>query len=147
MNKKQAVISVFNKTGIVEFCKQIADKFDFISTGKTATVLCEAGLPVQEVKDVTGFPEILDGRVKTLHPLIMGGVLGREDQEEEMRRLGIAPIRLVVVNLYPFEEIVSKPHSLDDAIEGIDIGGVTLLRGAAKNFMNVIVVSSPDDYS
>ncbi|TFG34018.1 bifunctional phosphoribosylaminoimidazolecarboxamide formyltransferase/IMP cyclohydrolase [Candidatus Thorarchaeota archaeon] len=144
--RRLGLISVYDKTGIVEFCKSISSHFDFISTGKTADLLLSSEVPVRPVSDFTKFPEILDGRVKTLHPVLLGGILGMKDQHKEMGSLDILPIGLVVVNLYPFEEVISKTHSERDALENIDIGGVTLLRAAAKNYPEVIVVPSPQDY-
>ncbi len=146
MERRLGLISVFDKTGIVDFCKSVSSHFDFISTGNTANLLQSAEIPVVSVSNYTSFPEILDGRVKTLHPLLLGGILGRDDQLDEMSKLSIRPFGLVVVNLYPFEDIISRPHSEELALENIDIGGVTLLRAAAKNYKEVIVVSSPDDY-
>ncbi len=146
LEKRQGIISVFDKTGIVEFCRDIAPYFSFVSTGKTAQVLQSADIPVMTVSDFTGFPEILDGRVKTLHPRILGGILATSDQQTELQEHDIPAIGLVVVNLYPFEEVTSKPHELAEALDNIDIGGVTLLRAAAKNYPEVLVVSSPYDY-
>ncbi|MHA1930693.1 MAG: bifunctional phosphoribosylaminoimidazolecarboxamide formyltransferase/IMP cyclohydrolase [Candidatus Thorarchaeota archaeon] len=146
MERAQGIVSVSDKRGIAEFCKKITSHFTFISTGNTAKILGSSNIPVKTVSDLTNFPEILDGRVKTLHPTVMGGILGTSQHEAELRKLGIEPIGLVVSNLYPFEQVISKPHELNDAIENIDIGGVTLLRAAAKNYREVLVVSSPDDY-
>ncbi len=146
MDRRLGVVSVYNKDGVVEFCKTISSHFDFISTGKTANHLKMSGISVTPVSDLTEYPEILDGRVKTLHPKLMGGILGTKAHESELEKLEIHSVGLVVVNLYPFEEITSRPHELADAIENIDIGGVTLLRAAAKNHKEVIVVSSPSDY-
>ena len=130
----------------MELCKAISSHFDFISTGNTANHLQSAKIPITPVSEFTGFPEILDGRVKTLHPFLLGGILGRADQIDEMSKFKIQPISLVVVNLYPFEDVISRSHTHEEAIENIDIGGVTLLRAAAKNYSNVLVLSSPDDY-
>ena len=124
----------------------MSSHFDFISTGKTATLLEESKIPVTKVSDFTGYPEILGGRVKTLHPKIMGGILGTKDHKSELEKMNLQPIGLVVSNLYPFEQVISQKHDLKDAIENIDIGGVTLLRAAAKNYNEVLVVSSPSDY-
>ncbi len=146
MERRLGVVSVYNKDGVVEFCKTISSHFDFISTGKTANHLKISGISVTPVSSLTDYPEILNGRVKTLHPKLLGGILGTKDNEVELEKMEIQSIGLVVVNLYPFEEITSKPHELKDAIENIDIGGVTLLRAAAKNYREVIVVSSPSDY-
>ncbi|MFW9976476.1 MAG: bifunctional phosphoribosylaminoimidazolecarboxamide formyltransferase/IMP cyclohydrolase [Candidatus Thorarchaeota archaeon] len=146
MERRKAIISVFDKTGIVDLCKSISSHFEFVSTGKTAEILETSSIPVSTVSSVTQFPEILDGRVKTLHPAIMGGILGTESHMEELSSLNIKPVGLVVVNLYPFEKVISEQHDLMEAIENIDIGGVTLLRAAAKNYHEVLVVSSPEDY-
>ena len=148
----RALISVFDKTGVVEFGKRLADAgFELISTGGTHRTLSEeGGLPVLQVSEVTGSPEILDGRVKTLHPVIHGGILARRDLPAHLTELaqhGIGPIDLVVGNLYPFADTISKPDvTVDDALENIDIGGPTMLRAAAKNFPSVAVVVDPGDY-
>ena len=149
----KALISVYDKTGIVEFSRRLSEAgFELISTGGThRTLTQEGGLTVRQVSEVTGSPEILEGRVKTLHPVIHAGLLARRDSPEHLAELaehGIDPIDLVVVNLYPFVETVSKPDvSLADALENIDIGGPTMLRAAAKNFPSVAVVVDPADYS
>src|SRR5438874_13290920 len=135
---RRALISVFNKTGLIPFAQTIAAaRVELISTGGTARFLREAGLPVIELSDYTGFPEMLDGRLKTLHPKVHGGLLflrGNPGHEAAVRKHGIGPIDLVVVNLYPFEQTVAKPNvPLAEAIENIDIGGPALLRSAAKN--------------
>ena len=148
----RALISVYDKTRVVEFGRRIAAAgFELVSTGGTHRTLTEeGGLIVRQVADVTGSPEILDGRVKTLHPVIHGGLLARRESPEQMAELqehGIGTIDLVVVNLYPFVETISKPGvTLDDALENIDIGGPTMLRAAAKNFPSVAVVVDPEDY-
>jgi len=147
----RALISVTDKSGIVEFGKFLAEHHvEILSTGGTAKVLREGGVKVTEVSDFTGFPEMLDGRVKTLHPKIHGGILGRRDLPshlEQMAQHGIKPIDMVVVNLYQFEQVVAKPGcSLDDAIENIDIGGPAMLRSSAKNYKDVAVVTDPADY-
>jgi phosphoribosylaminoimidazolecarboxamide formyltransferase/IMP cyclohydrolase len=147
----QALLSVSDKTGLVHFARGLnAMGIKLISTGGTAKSLMEAGLQVTEVADYTGFPEMLDGRVKTLHPKIHGAILARRDSLEHMAALtkhAIPPIDLVVVNLYPFRQTVAKPGcSLDDAIENIDVGGPTLVRAAAKNHAHVGVVVDPADY-
>ena len=148
----KSLISVYDKTGIVEFARRLHQAgADLISTGGTHRVLSEeAGLPVRQVSDLTGFPEILDGRVKTLHPRIHGALLARRDSPEHMDELArqeIEGIDIVVVNLYPFLDTISKPNvTLDDALENIDIGGPTLLRAGAKNFPFVTVVVDPGDY-
>ena len=148
----RALLSVFDKTGIVEFGRSLADAgFELVSTGGTHRTLSEeGGLPVKQVSDVTGSPEILDGRVKTLHPVIHGGILARRDLPAHLGELdehGIGTIDLVVGNLYPFADTISKPDvTMDDALENIDIGGPTMLRAAAKNFPSVAVVVDPADY-
>ena len=147
---KRALISVTDKTGVAEFAKALHEMgVEIISTGGTARVIREAGVPVTDVSEVTGFPEMLDGRVKTLHPKIHGGILAIRSNPEHMRQLeehGIKPIELVVVNLYAFEKTVASGASLEEAIENIDIGGPTLLRASAKNFRDVTVVVDPADY-
>ncbi len=149
----RALISVYDKTGVVEFGRCIAAAgYELVSTGGThRTLTDEGGLDVRQVADVTGSPEILDGRVKTLHPVIHGGLLARRESPEQMAELsahGIETVDLVVVNLYPFVATVSRPGvTLDDALENIDIGGPTMLRAAAKNFPSVAVVVDPADYS
>ncbi len=147
---KRALISVTDKTGVAEFAKALHEMgVEIISTGGTARVIREAGVQVTDVSEVTGFPEMLDGRVKTLHPKIHGGILAIRSNPEHMRQLeeqGIKPIDLVVVNLYAFEKTVARGASLEEAIENIDIGGPTLLRAAAKNFRDVTVVVDPADY-
>ena len=149
---RRALISVSNKDGLVEFAQQlVASGFELISTGGTAQLLRGTGLPVREVNEITGFPEILGGRVKTLHPMIHGGLLAKLDQADHVAQLeehGIVPIELVCVNLYPFQATISKAEvTLDEAIENIDIGGPTLLRAAAKNHEHVTVVVDPADYA
>jgi phosphoribosylaminoimidazolecarboxamide formyltransferase/IMP cyclohydrolase len=151
MAKKRALISVSDKQGITELAKGLSDLgYELISTGGTKKALEEAGIPVISVSDVTGFPEILEGRVKTLNPLIHGGLLAKFDQPEHQQQLeqhGIIPIELVVVNLYPFQQTIAKPDvTVAEAIENIDIGGPTMLRAAAKNHQYVTVVVDPDDY-
>ncbi len=146
LERKQGLISVYDKTGIIDFCKRISSHFNLISTGKTADLLESSNIQVKTVSDFTKYPEILGGRVKTLHPSIMGGILGKKDQFSEMRKMEIQPFGLVVVNLYPFQKTINQTHELSDALENIDIGGVTLLRAAAKNFHEVIVICSPLDY-
>jgi len=147
---RRALLSVSDKTGIVDFANALAERdVELLSTGGTARLLTEAGLDVIEVSDHTGFPEMMDGRVKTLHPKVHGGILGRRGTDEAvMAKHGIAPIDLVVVNLYPFRETVARPDcDLPTAIENIDIGGPTLLRAAAKNHAAVTVVVNAADYS
>ncbi len=147
----KALISVTDKSGIVELTRELVQlDFEILSTGGTAKALKAAGLPVTEVSAYTGFPEILDGRVKTLQPKIHGGLLGRRRDprhREQMRALDIEPIDLLVVNLYAFEKTVAQPGcSLEEAIENIDIGGPALLRAAAKNYPEVTVLTDPNDY-
>ena len=146
---RRALLSVSDKTGVVDFARALAERgVELLSTGGTARLLGEAGLEVVEVADHTGFPEMMDGRVKTLHPKVHGGILGRRGQDDAvMAEHGIAPIDLVVVNLYPFRETVARPGcDLATAIENIDIGGPTLLRAAAKNHAAVTVVVDAADY-
>ncbi len=147
----RALISVSNKEGILEFAREISKlDIEILSTGGTAKMLRDAGVRVKDVSEFTGFPEMLDGRVKTLHPKVHGGLLGIRSNPEhvkQMKQHGIEPIDLVVVNLYPFEQTVAKPGvSFEEAIENIDIGGPTMLRSAAKNHRDVAVVVSPRDY-
>ena len=152
MSKLQrALVSVSDKSGIAEFARALAALgVQILSTGGTAGLLEKEGIPVTEVSAHTGFPEMLDGRVKTLHPKIHGGILARRDRPEHMAAIdaaGIAPIGLVVVNLYPFAATVADPDCrLEDAIENIDIGGPAMLRSAAKNHAGVAVVVDPADY-
>ncbi|MBX3717628.1 MAG: bifunctional phosphoribosylaminoimidazolecarboxamide formyltransferase/IMP cyclohydrolase [Burkholderiales bacterium] len=148
---QRALLSVSDKTGVVDFAKALASHgVELLSTGGTAKLLASAGLPVVEVGDYTGFPEMMDGRVKTLHPKVHGGILARRDLPEHvaaMRQHGIPPIDLVVVNLYPFAQTVAKPGcTLEDAIENIDIGGPSMVRSAAKNHAYVGIVTRPDQY-
>jgi len=146
---KRALISVFRKEGVVELARGLAALgFEILSTGGTAASLAEASIPVTAVSDLTGFPEILGGRVKTLHPKVFGGILARRTEEHlaDLERAGIGPIDVVVVNLYPFEDKVSKGASFDEAIENIDIGGPSMVRAAAKNFQSVAVAVDASDY-
>ncbi len=152
MKPLTALLSVSDKTGIVEFARALhAAGVKLLSTGGTARLLAQSGLPVTEVAEVTGFPEMLDGRVKTLHPRIHGGLLARRDLPAHMAALeahGIGRIDLLVVNLYPFAQAIAKPDcTFDDAIENIDIGGPAMLRAAAKNWQDVAVVIDPADYA
>jgi phosphoribosylaminoimidazolecarboxamide formyltransferase/IMP cyclohydrolase len=147
----RALISVSNKKGITEFARVLhAMGIEILSTGGTAKTLRDSGISVKDVSEHTGFPEILDGRVKTLHPKIHGGLLSRRDNPddmEEIRKHGIETIDMVVVNLYPFEETISRAGvSFTEAIENIDIGGPAMLRSASKNFQDVAVVVDPSDY-
>lgn len=148
---KRALISTSDRGGLIEFARALQDMgVELVSTGGTGRAMREAGLSVTEVAAVTGFPEIMDGRVKTLHPKIHGGLLGVRANEGHMSTLeqhGIAPFELVCVNLYPFEAAISKPGcSLAEAVEYIDIGGPAMLRSAAKNHRSIYVVSSPAQY-
>ena len=146
-----ALLSVSDKTGIVEFAQALnAQGVRLLSTGGTAKLLADNGLPVTEVSEITGFPEMLDGRVKTLHPRVHGGLLARRDLPEHMAALqehGIETIDMLVVNLYPFAQATAKADcTLENAIENIDIGGPTMLRAAAKNWQDVAVIIDPIDY-
>src|SRR6058998_1157729 len=151
MAVQRALISVFDKTGIVQFAKRLAAlKIEILSTGGTAKLLREAGIEVRDVSDFTGWPEMLGGRVKTLHPKVHGGLLFRRGHPEDRKQAaehGILPIDLVVVNLYPFESTAAKAGlTVEELIENIDIGGPAMLRSAAKNFESVTVVTDPADY-
>ena len=148
---KRALISVSDKKGIVDFARGLKKfNIEILSTGGTAKLLADNGIAVIEVGDYTGFPEMLDGRLKTLHPKIHGGILGRRDLDthvKAMQEADIPPIDMVVVNLYPFAATIAKPNcTLNDAIENIDIGGPTMVRAAAKNYHYVVVVTDPADY-
>lgn len=148
----RALVSVYDKTDLIPFAQRLHDLgYELVSTGGSARTLSDAGLPVTSVEDVTGFAEILDGRVKTLHPRIHAGLLARRDLPDHVRtleRLEIAPIDILVSNLYPFRETLADPDSTDEnRIEQIDIGGPAMVRAAAKNFAGVLVVTSPDDYA
>ncbi|HWI53820.1 MAG TPA: bifunctional phosphoribosylaminoimidazolecarboxamide formyltransferase/IMP cyclohydrolase, partial [Symbiobacteriaceae bacterium] len=152
MTVKRALISVYDKQGIVDFARELhALGVELISTGGTFRALQEAGIPVLEVAQVAGFPEILDGRVKTLQPQIHAGILAIRSNAEHMAQLkehNVTPIDMVVVNLYPFRETVANPDvSLEDAVEKIDIGGPSMVRGAAKNWQDVAVLVNPERYS
>ncbi len=150
MTIRRALISVSDKTGVAGFARALADAgVEILSTGGTARLLADEGVAVREVSEYTGFPEIMGGRVKTLHPKIHGGILARRGRDEAvMREYGIEPIDLVVVNLYPFEQSVARPDcTFAQALEQIDIGGPTLLRAAAKNHVDVAVVVDPADYA
>ena len=149
--KKQALISCSDKSGVVEFAKALTELgYHILSTGGTAKLIAQAGIPVQEVADYTGFPEMLDGRVKTLNPKIHAGILARRPVAEHMEALKqfeIDPIDIVAVNLYPFEQAIANPNcTFENAIENIDIGGPTMIRAAAKNHESVTVIVSPGDY-
>ncbi len=146
----RALISVSDKTGIVEFARGLQELgIEIISTGGTAKVLKESGAKVKEISDFTGFPEILEGRVKTLHPKVHGGILAIREKGEhirELRKHDIEPIDLVIVNLYPFEKTIRSGGTIEEAIENIDIGGPAMLRSAAKNYRNVVVIVNPNEY-
>jgi phosphoribosylaminoimidazolecarboxamide formyltransferase/IMP cyclohydrolase len=146
----RALISVSDKSGLIEFARFLSErKVAILSTGGSAKMLRDANIPVTEVSDHTGFPEIMDGRVKTLHPMIHGGLLARRDDKQHQLAMSvhdIAPIDLLVVNLYPFEETVARGADFDTCIENIDVGGPALVRGAAKNHEFVTVVTGPEDY-
>jgi len=149
---ERAIISVTDKAGVVEFGKSLSQfGVEILSTGGTAKALRQGGVSVMEISDYTGFPEMLDGRVKTLHPKVHGGLLGLRDNPEHVRVMkeqGIKNIDMVVVNLYQFEKTVAKPGvSLEEAIENIDIGGPTMLRSSAKNYRDVTVLVDPEDYA
>ena len=149
---KRALISVSDKSGLIEFAKELAAHgVELISTGGTAKAIKDAGIPVKDISDVTGFPEMLDGRVKTLHPVVHGGLLSLRDNKEHMETIAkhkIQPIDLVCVNLYPFEATISKPNvELHEAIENIDIGGPSMIRSASKNYRSVTVVTSASRYA
>ena len=147
----RALVSVSDKRGLDAFARRLEGHgVEILSTGGTAKLLADAGISVREVSDFTGFPEILDGRVKTLHPKIHGGILHIRDNPSHVEQAathGIRPIDIVVVNLYPFERTVARPDvAADEAVENIDIGGPSMLRSAAKNFHDVAVVVDPADY-
>ena len=146
-----ALISVTDKSGIVEFARSLEKLgVEILSTGGTARTLRDGGIKVLDISEYTGFPEMMDGRVKTLHPKVHGGLLGRRDNQEDiqmMEKHGIRSIDLVVVNLYQFELTVSKEGcTLEEAVENIDIGGPSMIRSAAKNFKDVTVITDPSDY-
>ena len=149
--KKRALISVSNKNNLIDFAKFLESKnYELISTGGTFKHLKEAGLNPIQIDEVTNFPEMLDGRVKTLHPKVHGGLLAVRDNEEHMKTVqehGIELIDMVIVNLYPFFENVNKEISLEEKVEFIDIGGPSMLRSAAKNFASVTVVTDVEDYA
>ncbi len=150
--KKRAIISLTDKTGVVEFARELdALGYEILSTGGTWKVINEAGIPVTQVSDITGFPECLDGRVKTLHPMIHAGILAMRSNPEHMaqiEKLGVTPIDIVAINLYAFKDTIMKPGvTREDAIEHIDIGGPTMLRAAAKNYQDVSVIVDPADYA
>jgi phosphoribosylaminoimidazolecarboxamide formyltransferase/IMP cyclohydrolase len=149
---RRAIVSVSDKAGVVDFARALHERgVELLSTGGTAKLLRDAKIPVREVSDYTGFPEMLDGRVKTLHPKVHGGILGLRDNPEHqarMREHGIQPIDLVAINLYPFEKTVANPAcTLPEAVEQIDIGGPCMIRAAAKNHRFVTVLTDPADYA
>src|SRR5262245_32880789 len=149
---RRALVSVSDKTGLIDLARVLA-KFgvELISTGGTRKALVDAGLPVRDISDVTGFPEILDGRVKTLHPKVHGGILAIRDNPGHVATIqehGIAPIDLVVCNLYPFEATLAKAGSShEEIVENIDIGGPSMVRSAAKNYHDVAIVTEPSQYT
>src|SRR3954447_6785570 len=149
---RRALISVSDKTGLAEFAAALANEFgvELVSTGGTAKFLRDLGLPVTDVSQVTGFPKMMDGRVKTLHPAVHGGLLALRDNPEHVKSMqdhGIRPIDLVCVNLYPFAQTIAKPGvTFEEAVENIDIGGPSMIRSAAKNHRFVLVCTSPDRY-
>ncbi len=148
---KRVLISVTDKTGVVEFARALSEEFGatIISTGGTARAIAEAGVAVTPIEDVTGFPEMMNGRVKTLHPKVHGGLLARRDVPEHMQQaadMGIEMIDMVVVNLYAFEKTVESGADFATCIENIDIGGPSMLRSSAKNFESVAVVTDPASY-
>ena len=144
----RALLSVSDKTGVVALARGLASRgFEIVSTGGTARTLAEAGLPVTGVSEITGFPEMMDGRVKTLHPRLHGGILARRDHPEDLEAAqahGIGLVDVVIVNLYPFEQTARKPGvTFDELVEQIDIGGPSMVRAAAKNFRHVLIVVEP----
>src|SRR5881398_3022604 len=148
---QRAILSVTDKSGLADFARKLSGMgVELISTGGTAKLLRDSGIKVQDISDLTGFPEMLDGRVKTLHPKVHGGILHRREDPSHRAAVaehGIQPIDMVVVNLYAFEKTAAKPGvSFDELIENIDIGGPSMIRSAAKNFQDVAVVTSPGDY-
>ena len=148
---QRAIISLSDKSGILEFAKELQSfKVEILSTGGTAKVLRESGLKIMDISEYTGFPEMLDGRVKTLHPKVHGGLLGIRGNPDHVRKMqehGIKTIDMVVINLYPFESTVAQPNcTLEEAIENIDIGGPSMLRAGAKNYPYVTVIVDPADY-
>jgi len=150
MSKKRALVSVTDKTGVVDFCKGLEELgFEIVSTGGTFRALTEGGVSAISIEDVTGFPEILDGRVKTLHPKVHGGLLYRRDDPNHVatiEEMGITPIDLVCCNLYEFEKALKAGKDLPEMVENIDIGGPSMIRSAAKNFKDVLIVTEPEDY-
>src|SRR3954453_21146417 len=147
----RALLSVSDKTGLIEFARALSGHgIELVSTGGTAKAIADAGLKVRDVSELTGFPEMMDGRGKTLHPKVHGGLLairGNAEHAKSMKDHGIAPIDLLVVNLYPFEAAVAKGAGFEECIENIDIGGPAMIRAAAKNHADVAVVVDPSDYA
>src|SRR5579863_8931515 len=148
---RRAILSVTDKTGLVDFARKLAAlNIELISTGGTAKLLRDAGVTVKDISELTGFPEMLDGRVKTLHPKVHGGILHRREDPKHVAAVkehGIQPVDMVVVNLYAFEKTAAKPGvKFEELIENIDIGGPSMIRSAAKNFQDVAIVTSPGDY-
>src|SRR3954447_22978543 len=148
---QRAILSVTDKTGLVDFARKLsAVGIELVSTGGTAKLLRESGIEVKDISDLTGFPEMLDGRVKTLHPKVHGGILHRREDPRHVAAIeahGIQPIDMVVVNLYAFEKAAAKPGvAFEELIENIDIGGPSMIRSAAKNFADVAIVTAPSDY-
>lgn len=149
MNMPRVLISVSNKDGVVELARVLDEHgWEIVSTGGTAATIRKAGIEVREVSEVTGFPECMDGRLKTLHPTVLGGLLAREGIDDpDVESLGFCLFDMIVVNLYPFERVAGEANSqLPEVIEQIDIGGPTMIRAAAKNYRRVLVVTSPDQY-
>lgn len=149
--KKRAYISVFDKDGIIEFAKKLVQKqnYEIVSTGGTFKLLKDNEIAVTEVSEVTGYPEMLHGKVKSLHPAIFGGILGdstKPDEAADLKKLNIQPFDMVVVNLYPFEQVAAQTNNVDELIKNIDIGGVSLLRAGAKNYKNITVICDKADY-
>ena len=149
-NIKRALISVYDKTGLEDLARALGEAgVEIVSTGSTAKRIADAGVAVTEVAELTGFPEVLDGRVKTLHPRVHSGILAdlrKDSHVTQLEELGIEPFHLVVVNLYPFEETVASGANYDECVEQIDIGGPSMVRAAAKNHPSVAVVTSPQQY-
>src|ERR1022692_1714900 len=148
---QRAILSVTDKSGLVDFARKLAGLgVELVSTGGTAKLLRDSGIAVQDISELTGFPEMLDGRVKTLHPKVHGGILHRRENPAHTAAVaaqGIEPIDMVVVNLYAFEKTAAKPGvAFEELIENIDIGGPSMIRSAAKNFRDVAIVTSPSDY-
>jgi phosphoribosylaminoimidazolecarboxamide formyltransferase/IMP cyclohydrolase len=147
----RAIISVYDKTGVIDFARSLTEAgYEIFSTGNTKKTIADAKIPVHSISDITGFPEILNGRVKTLHPMVHGGILARRGVPSHMAEIAkykIQTIELVAVNLYPFVQAIAKKGvTLEDALENIDIGGPTMIRASAKNFPDVIVIVDPADY-